>query len=263
MKTLTKKLASVRLSNNPLVLLALFIPLLSSCSRKLALFTKTYDRESLKIQQLDFNYLNIKSKIELREPHKTTKVTALVRLKKDSIIWFNLSGALGVQGMRGIITKDSVYVINRVEKEYSIYSFNEVDKEFNFPIDFALIQSMIVGNMPKPDEPDRGIVHEHKQYIVKQAINNIRIDNYINDSNMKLVEVQVTEKETDNSLKLLYKDFREINNQAFPFSAFVSLIHHNEFGQLETQMTIDHAKVEAPEKALRFPFNIPTKYDRK
>ena len=241
----------------------LILPLLSSCSSKIAIFSKTYDRESLNIQQLDFDYLSIKSKIELKETHKTTNVTAIIRIKKDSLIWFNLSGALGVQGMRGIITQDSVYIINRVAKEYSIFNFNAVAEEFNFPIDFALLQSMIIGNMPKPDEPDQLVKHEHDKYIVRQNINNILIDNYIDDTNMKVVEVQVTEKETDNSLKLLYKDFREINSQAFPFSAFVSLIHHNEFGQLETQMVIEHQRVEAPEKELKFPFNIPNKYARK
>ncbi len=258
-----KKLIRARSFSSLLIFTVAVLPLLTSCGTKVASFTKTYDRASLDIQQLEFDYLTIKSKIELHEPHKTTKFTALVRLKKDSIIWFNLSGALGVQGMRGIVTKDSVFMINRVAKEYSVYTFTDVNKEFNFPIDFALLQSMIVGNMPKPDEPDQSIKHEGKQYIVKQSINDILIDNYIDDTNMKLVEVEVTEKKTDNSLKLLYKDFREINNQAFPFSAFISLIHHNEFGQLETQMTIDHSKVESTDKALKFPFNIPNKYARK
>ena len=246
-----------------MILAVLTLPLLTSCGTKVASYTATYDRASLNIQQLEFDYLSIKSKIELHEPHKTTKVTALVRIKKDSIIWFNLSGALGVQGMRGIVTKDSVFVLNRVAKEYSVYGFADVAKEFNFPIDFSLLQSMIVGNMPKPNEPDQSIIHERDQYIVKQSINDILIDNYIDDSNMKLVEVEVTEKETENSLKLLYKDFRDINNQAFPFSAFISLIHHNEFGQLETQMTIDHTRVESPDKELKFPFSIPNKYARK
>ena len=80
---------------------------------------------------------------------------------------------------------------------------------------------------------------------------------------MKLTEIQVTEKETDNALKLLYKDFRTINKQAFPFAIFISLIHFNEFGQLETQMTIEHSKVETPEKPLKFPFSIPDRYERK
>ena len=258
-----RKLIKARSFSNLLIFTVLAISLLTSCGTKVTRFSKTYDRASLDIQQLDFDYLSIKSKIELHEPHKITKFTALVRIKKDSIIWFNLSGALGVQGMRGIVTEDSVFMINRVAKEYSIYTFTDVNEEFNFPIDFALLQSMIVGNMPKPNEPDQSVKHEGKKYIVKQSINEILIDNYIDDSNMKLVEVEVTEKKTDNSLKLLYKDFREINNQAFPFSAFISLIHHNEFGQLETQMTIDHSRVEAPEKELKFPFNIPDKYARK
>jgi hypothetical protein len=253
----------VRSFSNLLIFTIIAIPLLTSCGTKVAMFSKTYDRASLDIQQLKFDYLSIKSKIELQEAHKVTKFTALVRIKKDSIIWFNLSGALGVQGMRGIITQDSVFLINRVAKEYSVFSFTDVGREFNFPIDFALLQSMIVGNMPKPDEPDQSVRHEGKRYVVKQSINEILIDNYIDDSNMKLVEVQVTEKKTDNSLKLMYKDFKVINNQAFPFSAFISLIHHNEFGQLETQMIIDHSKVESPDKELKFPFNIPNKYARK
>ena len=131
LKTSIKKLIKVKSFSSLLIFTVVAIPLLTSCGTKVAMFSKTYDRASLDIQQLKFDYLTIKSKIELQEPHKITKFTALVRIKKDSIIWFNLSGALGVQGMRGIITKDSVYIINRVAKEYSIFSFADVDKEFN------------------------------------------------------------------------------------------------------------------------------------
>ena len=245
-----------------LAALFLAIPLFNSCGSKVAMSTKTFDRESLNIQYINFDYLTIKSKIELHEQHKTTKVTALLRLKKDSIIWFNLSGALGVQGIRGLITKDSVYLLNRVAKQYSINGFEEVAREFNFPIDFALIQSMIVGNMPKPDVKDQSIEHELNRYRIRQSVDNILIDNYIDDTNMKLIEVEVTEKETENSLKLLYKDFREVNDQAFPFSAFISLIHFNEFGHLETSMTIKHIKVDPVNTKLKFPFSIPNKYER-
>lgn len=257
-----KKLIKARSYNEvAAIILSLFI--LTSCGKKVASFTKSYDRSTLNIQQLDFDYLSIKSKIELKEPHKTTKATAIIRMKKDSIIWFNLSGALGVQGLRGIITLDSVFIVNRVEGEYSIYSFKDVSKEFNFPIDFQLVQSMIIGNMPRPDQPDQYTKRENGKYVVRQSIENILIDNYIDENNMKLVEVQVREKETENELKLLYKDFRVLEEQAFPYAAFVSLIHFNEFGQLETQMSIEHSKVENPGKELKFPFNIPKKYVRK
>lgn len=219
--------------------------------------------DDLDVHQLDFNYLTIKSKIELDEQHKTTKATVQLRLKKDSVIWFNLSGTLGVQGMRGLVTKDSVYIINRVNKEYSIYSFDDVSKEFNFPIDFELIQSMIVGNMPKGNQKGQMVKKQANQYIIRQNFGDILIDNYVNSSVMKLTEVQVTEKATENSLKLLYKNFGDLNGQAFPYSAFVSLTHYNEFGELHTELVIDHQKVETEDKPLKFPFNIPKKYVRK
>lgn len=256
-----EKLPKGKLYNKAFLYTALIaLVLVASCGKKVTVFTKTYDRENLDIQELDFTYISIKSKIDLKEAHKNTNATALVRIKKDSVIWFNLTGTLGVQGMRGMITRDSVKIINRVDKEYQVYSIKEVATEFNFPIDFELIQSMIVGNMPKPKEQDDYIKMQSGKFVIRQNIEDILIDNYVDRDIMKLVEVNVLEKSTNNSLKLLYKDFKEINDQAFPFSSFISLIHHNEFGELETQLTINHSKVEVSDTPLKFPFNIPKKY---
>lgn len=236
--------------------------LLQSCSKKIGVF-RSSAAKNVKVEKFDFNYLTIKSKIELKETHKSTNATALIRMKKDSVIWFNLSGALGVQGMRGIITQDSVKVINKVDKIYYVYDFKEISKEFDFPIDFDLIQAMLVGDMPKPMEEDNFAKSSGKRYIVKQNIDDILITNYINKESLKLEEVNVIEKETDNSLKLLYKDFREINSQGLPFTLFASLIHHNEFGELETQLNVEVSKVEASDKPIKFPFSVPKKYETK
>ena len=244
-----------------IIFLSLFI--LQSCGSKLSVFSKSYSAKDLKIEKLEFDYLTIKSKIQFKETHKTTKATALIRMKKDSVIWFNLSGALGVQGVRGIITKDSVKIINRVEKSYYLYDFNEVSQEFQFPIDYNLIQAMIVGDMPKQLDESNSIKKNGERYIIKQNIENIRITNFVNQQTMKLEEVNVTEKETDNSLKLLYKDFKNVNEQGLPFSIFISLLHHNEFGVVETQLNIDHIRAEASDKSLKFPFSIPKKYEVK
>ena len=256
-----RKSKNARLFSNSLILLLTTTMLLSSCGKKLTVFSKKYDRDNLNIQELQYDYLTIKSKIQLQETHKTTNATALVRIRKDSLIWFNLSGTLGVQGLRGIITKDSVKLLNRVDKEYKAYAIEDVAGEFNFPVDYELIQSMVVGNMPKPRATDDYVKVQNGKYVVRQNIGDILIDNYVDPDVMKLVEVDVVEKSTDNRLKLMYKDFRTLNNQAFPFSSFISLLHHNEFGELETQLTIDHSKVEISDVPLKFPFSVPKKYE--
>jgi uncharacterized protein DUF4292 len=263
LKTLTKKLNKVKSFSNQLGLILLSLFLLQSCSKNISVFNRSYSAKDLDIEKLEFDYLTIKSKIAFKETHKTTKATAIIRIKKDSIIWFNLSGALGVQGVRGVITKDSVKIINRVEKSFFLYDFSEVSKEFQFPIDYGLIQAMILGDMPKPLTSSNSIKKSNDRFVIKQNIENIRITNFVNQQTMKLEEVRVTEKETDNSLKLLYKDFKNVNEQGLPFSIFISLIHYNEFGELETQLNIDHIKAEPSVKPIRFPFSIPKKYEPK
>ena len=253
----------VKSFNNLLGLVIVGVFLLQSCSKKIFVFNKSHSTKDFKVAEFDFDYLTIKSKIELNEANKTTKATALFRFKKDSVIWFNLSGAMGVQGARGIITKDSLKIINKIEKQYYMYDFSEVSKKFNFPIDFELIQAMLIGDMPKQITKKSIVKNSENRYVIDQNIENVSITNFVNETTLKLEEVDVTENETNNSLKLVYKDFININEQGLPFTIFISLIHHNEFGELETQLTIEHAKAEESDKPLSFPFSIPDKYEAK
>jgi hypothetical protein len=205
----------------------------------------------------------MKSKIEFEEAGNKKNATALMRIKKDSIIWFNLSGTLGIQGLRGILTKDSLKMINRVDKEFYTMDYQQLSKEFNFTIDFELLQAMIMGDMPRGEKDDETVTKEGNRFIIHQGFGDIYIDNYINTDTKKVTEVQVFESNTENSLKLLYGDFRQVSNYLFPYSSFVSLIHTNEFGELETKVTINHNKVVFSDKKLKFPFTVPKKYVKK
>ena len=242
----------------------LAVVLLSSCSKQLT--TSTGDpmvREELGIDEINFEYLTIKSKIQFQEASTSKNATALIRLRKDSIIWFNLSGTLGVQGIRGILTLDSVKILNRVDKEYRQLDYDELSKEFNFKIDYFIIQAMVLGEMPKKAQENETITRRKDSYIIHQTFGDIYIDNYISVINNKVTEVNILEASTKNSMTLMYGDFQEFNNQFFPYSSFVSLIHNNEFGELETKVNITHTKVELSNKELNFPFTIPKKYARK
>lgn len=244
--------------------LAISLVIFTSCSPKTATTsTTTLTREEIKINEVEFEFLSIKSKINFEEAGNTKNATALIRMKKDSVIWFNLSGTLGVQGMRGLLTHDSIRMVNRVDKEYYSMSYDQLSKEFNFDIDYRLIQAMILGEMPVDQQNTESITEEGGRFIIHQAVGNKYIDNYINTNTRKVTEVSVTEVDTENSLKLLYGDFREIDSHLFPFSSFVSLIHTNEFGELETKVTINHGKVSFSDKALSFPYSVPKKYVKK
>ena len=237
----------------------------TSCSKKIAGVSSTvvYSRDELKINKINFEYLTIKSKIAFQEAGNEKKANALIRMKKDSIIWFNLSGTMGVQGIRGILTLDSIKTINRVDKEYWALDYDELSREFNFKIDYFLIQAMLLGDMPKEAHENESITKNKDYYIIHQNFGDFYIDNYISASTKKVTEVDILEAPTQNSLKLLYGDFREIEGHVFPYSSFVSLIHNNVFGELETRVNINHTRVYFSDKPMKFPFTVPKKYERK
>ena len=263
LKILIKKLQTEWLLNNLLVVL-IVTPAFFSCSKKVTgTSSTTYTREEIEIEEINFQYLSMKSKIEFEEAGNKKNATALIRIKKDSVIWFNLSGTLGVQGLRGMLTRDSIKMINRVDKEYYIMDYKQLSKEFNFNIDFQLLQAMILGEMPKGKQEGETITKEGNSYIIHQGFGDIYIDNYISATTKKVNEVQVFEINTENSLKLLYGDFRQIEDHLFPYSSFISLIHTNEFGELETRVTIKHNKIHFSDKELKFPYAVPKKYVKK
>lgn len=234
-----------------------------SCSKKLTSTGPGMVRSEIGIDEVQFDYLSIKSKIEFKEASSSKNASAIIRLKKDSVIWFNLSGTLGVQGLRGIMTQDSIKMLNRVDKEYWLMDYEALSKEFNFKIDFSIIQAMVLGEMPKGMQEGEKITEEVDRYVIHQSFGDIYIDNYISASTKKVTEVNILETPTKNSMTLLYGDFQKVDEQFFPFSSFVSLIHNNEFGELETKVDIKHTRVEFSDKTLKFPFTIPARYAKK
>ncbi len=266
--TLIKRFRGEKSLNKLLNYLAsalIILMIFTSCSKKTAGVSSSvvYNRDDLKINEINFDYLTIKSRIAFQEAGSEKKANALIRMKKDSIIWFNLSGTLGVQGIRGVLTLDSIKTINRVEKAYWALDYAELSREFNFKIDYFLIQAMLLGDMPKEAHEDESITKNKDNFIIHQNFGDFYIDNYISASTKKVTEVDILESPTQNSLKLLYGDFREIEDHVFPFSSFVSLIHNNEFGELETRVNINHTRVDFSDKPMKFPFTVPKKYERK
>lgn len=247
---------------NRVILLFILGFLAFSCSRKVtSIKTPTKERE-FDVKELEIDYFSLKSKIKLEEGDQSQNITALIRLRQDSIIWFNLSGTLGFQGMRGLFTADSVKILNRVDKEYVHSTYKELSEKINFKIDYKLVESIILGNLPDSlhddDEPDK----TENYYILRQNRYNLNITNYISPYTLKLEKVLIKEKNTSNHLNIEYAQFQRVTEHIFPFSCNISLFYESEDKILETLITIEHNKVEFPDKPLRFPFNVPNKYER-
>jgi hypothetical protein len=245
----------------------------SACSKKSLSFKDVEMVEEFTVNDLEFEYLTTSSKIRFSNDDKNLSATANIRLKKDSIIWVSITPGFGIEAARGIITKDSLIFVNRMNKEYSAYDFEQLSREFNFNINFDLLQSVLLGDMPvEPDDEDL-VKKESNYYVVKQEKGPITIDNFVDARSLKLERVAMQDRSKEevfgktrtrnNTLTLRYNDFQMLNEQVFPFENLVSLDYQHNGKKRRTEIDIQHKKASITNEELRFPFSVPEKYVQK
>ncbi len=102
--------------------------------------------KKLEQQKLDVEWMTAKVKLKLSDNGSTTRASADIRMRKDSVIWMTVR-KFGIEGARVLITTDSVYLINRLEREYLVQDFSFIESEFNLPASFETLQDFILGNV--------------------------------------------------------------------------------------------------------------------
>lgn len=231
-----------------------------SCSRK-AIPAISVPR-NVEIEEIDFEYLHGRARMILKEQSKEREVKANIRIRKDSVIWMNFS-VMGVQGGKALINKDSITVVSTVNKEYFVFEFKSLSERLKFEINYDIIQAALLGNLIREKSlTDR--VSEDEQYdILDQTNGNVSIVNKISKQTKKIESVEMREAGTENKLSLAYSNFQPVGSKLFPYNGIIDLIYTGTGGTTSTTaITFEYSKAEVGDRELKFPFNIPKKYDR-
>lgn len=245
-------------------LLVVFLPLLSSCSKKtkptLSTDTKTVTpKPTLAIEEIDFEYLQARGKMTLKDGEKERDVKAVIRVRKDSVIWMNFT-VIGVQGGRALVNQDSITIISNVDKEYYVFDYNELSKRYNFEINYHVIQSALLGNLLLPRKEEDEVEQSGLTFLLKQTSGPVEVLNYISATSLKIQKVEFKENDTHNTMSINYANFQQVANRQFPHNGTISLLYKSPTGLLNTSIVFEFVKVELGDKELKFPFNIPKRY---
>ena len=216
------------------------------------------------VAEIDFRFLTAKSKLSFQNKTQDISNANLnLRVRKDSLIWVSVS-KIGIEAVRILITRDSVRILDKLERQFAVYDFPTLSRQFNFEMNFELLQALIVGNLPLPKRPAQKLRNERDYLLLRQDAGKVLVENYIGTNDRKLKKILLTEQPTKNALRLDYEDFTSLNNFLFPYSSLVTLDYKsNADGQFyQTLIKIKHNKVELVEKNPGFPFTIPANYRR-
>jgi hypothetical protein len=210
---------------------------------------------------LSFSYLKAKSRVAWKSGSNTDNYAVDIRVKKDSIIWVNISQA-GLTGATGLFSLDRVQFYQKISGEYYNLTYDSLSTMMGFRIDYRMIQSLIVGNQPFKKNNSR-VIRENENIIIKQDSGRIKIDNMVGP-NRKLKKLLVRDEPSSNKLTLDFEEFTNLNQVIFPFSSQITLdVKNKEDKRVTTVIQIKYSKVELLETPLEFPFRIPAKFLKK
>ncbi|MBP6384994.1 MAG: DUF4292 domain-containing protein [Pseudarcicella sp.] len=226
--------------------------------------TTTIDNafENANIEEIDFQFLKAKAKVSYKSNTIDENFTVDFRIKKDSIIWMNIS-KFGISGATALLSNTEVKLYNSFQKTYNEMSYESLSELFNFKITYDILQSLIVGNRPFKKNKSR-VTRENEYYLIKQEDKQVHIDNYIGDDK-KLKKILLTQDETDNKLTLDFADFSALNQYLFPNSSLITIDYTDKKDnkKYKNVINIKHSKVELTDTPLQFPFKVPAELLKK
>jgi hypothetical protein len=248
--------------NKSLRFCLILLTVATACSKKVVAPLVTTPKTTLNVEEIDFEYFQGKARMILRDANKEREVKANIRVRKDSVIWMTFS-VIGVQGGKALINKDSITIVSNLDKEYYVFEYSELSKRFNIEINYNIIQSAMLGNTIIPRKDSDDVQQESSIYLLKQQTGNVNVTNYVNAASQKIEKVEMKEGNSSNSLVINYSNFQPVGNKIFPYNGTINLFYKTVSGLLNTTIIFEYNKAEVGDRELKFPFNIPKRYERR
>ncbi|GAB3198563.1 hypothetical protein ABID22_000485 [Pontibacter aydingkolensis] len=237
----------------------LSVLLLAGCKKETVPSTASEATETvgrISVNNLDFNYLNSKGQITFNDKNDNLSSGITLRMKKDSVIWISVQPGLGIEAARMLLTQDSVYMINRLQKEYAATDYRFLRSKLNIDVNFEIVQSILLGNYSSQGT-EKVMAAENMQHI-QQNRQSLLFDYFISLSNNKLQQLNVQDNSNGNSITVKYNSFNNIGNVPFAHDLAAQVLQK---GQV-TDFTLKHTRISITDTSLDFPFSIPKDYKR-
>ena len=69
-----------------------------------------------------------------------------LRMRKDSLIWLSVTASMGIEVARAKVSTDSVWFVNRLEKNYLAEPLDSLATQLGMPLSLPLMQTLLLDN---------------------------------------------------------------------------------------------------------------------
>ena len=228
----------------------------------------------VKENEFDFVWVMAKANVETLIDGKEESFDIRVNVRKDSAMLVTIQYLLGIQVAKILITKDSVRMVNYIQKNYFKGDFAYINDMLNADLDFNVLQAVLFGNSAEFYEDDELKLkpvtdRENCHYLLsterKRRLRRLQSgDNELkkalqiltlNPDNYKIIKNEFSDPATNRSFIANYKNFTQKDSVYAPYHVDIDIV-----AEKKASVKIDYVRIEKniPQK---LSLNIPRKYE--
>lgn len=255
------------------ILFGLFLLVSNGCTSNKALTGTPPLRErsaafllrKLNTHRIDAPWFSTKASITFASEAETRHFTSYIRIQRDSLIWMNFKKS-SIEAARLMITPDSFFLINRLEKVYFAAGFDYLQERLALPAfdnesltPFRALQELFLGNPVFPALRKMDVQAQESRYLLEGSGNTFDAHYFLDGKNHTLDQLHFFDQRYNRKIQFSFGDYQPLE-QAKNFSYFrVIQLNTPEDGTVSLELKLTKAAFHAPKT---IQFEIPPHYER-
>lgn len=204
------------------------------------------------VKPMNWKYCTAKYEVSINSDGEEMAGNISIRMKSDSVLWFSVSAVLGIQIMKGIIRKDSAFLLDLYNKKYYAYSLKDLESAQSLPSNILALQNIFMG-YPADSFCSR-IENSNTYYGIRPPYYGMQL--LINDSNLTQT------KFIDKGVRTVQIDYsnRDMDLQtAIPRNIVLDISdQRSALKSIRIKMALKTARFDAIPS---YPFSVPDGYE--
>lgn len=222
-----------------------------------AKITKKYVLKKMSENTIDYDWFSSKVRVNYKSKDEAVTATMQIKIEKDKKIWVSAQ-KFGFEGIRVLIEEDSIHVLDRLKRTYTVSDFSYIQKELNLPANIKAVQDFIVGNpLALSKDAVYNVKEEALQILLIAVDDNFRATYSLDNTTFNFRSLTVEDTEAERLIIANQSDFAPIENKGdFPYSRDLELKIKSE---TEATVQMSFSKVEFDE-VQDMDFRVPSSY---
>lgn len=204
-----------------------------------------------------FNYFSTKAKVDYIDATQNISTPIQIRIRQDSAIWMSITPALGIEVVRVLIRKDSVFMINRLKKEYYAGSFDLIKQQIGLSVNYKLVEKLLIGDIPLKSTSSQKLTKTDSHFILEQLLKDFTITNNVQKKNSRLDKLEIDGNLEEIETKIFYSNFTPINDVDFAQTIKLDQVRNGS----KTKIDVDYTRTKISDNSLNMSFKIPSNYN--